>query len=150
MEWVGIIIISSREDNLDSLVGREDKGVLSNVELCGTVEDLVKGRVLGFQVGDTVDVPLSLAGGLLSIIIIMIDKGVKQTTGQRTTTRSKVRVTSGVKTGVGTRGRRSASMRVLSVGPKVMGVVGSWAGAPRYRRMARERVAFSVIVQLNT
>lgn len=67
MEWVSIIIVSGREDNFDSLVSREDEGVLSNIEvvlLSSAFENLLKGRSLGREVGNAVDVPLSLSGSL--------------------------------------------------------------------------------------
>ena len=69
VEWVGIVIISRREDDPDSLVGGKDEGVLSNVEIGGlgsASEDFIERRGLGWKIRDTVDVPLGLSGGLTS------------------------------------------------------------------------------------
>ncbi len=67
VEWMGIVIISGREDDSDVLVGRKDEGVFGDVEIgggCGTCKNFVKSRALGWEIRDAVDVPLSLSGGL--------------------------------------------------------------------------------------
>lgn len=60
-----------REVNLDRLVSGKDECVLGDVEVrgvVGTVQDLNESGDIRGEVGDVVDVPLSLAGGLVSIV----------------------------------------------------------------------------------
>ena len=149
MERVSIVIFRGSEANLDGLSSGEDKGVFSHVEVFwigSTINDFFESRHLRCEVRDSVDVPLSLASGLKTNKrenhFIYREK-INDWRLERTMTRSKVRETSGSTTLVGTRGRRSASTRAPSVGPEVIGVVGSRRGAPAYRKIARERVPFS-------
>lgn len=130
---MSVIIISGREDNFNSLASRKDEGVLSTVEvglLSGAFSDLFESGGDRWEVRDTVNVPLSLAGSLRKIPQSSLIKSSEQGRKIHTTTRSKVMLTSGLTTLVGTRGRRSASMRAPSVGPEVIGAVGSAMGAP--------------------
>lgn len=66
MDRVSIIIIVGREGNINNLVARKNEGVLGDVEVRSIIsasEDLNEGRDDGRDVGDVVDIPLSLAGG---------------------------------------------------------------------------------------
>jgi hypothetical protein len=66
MEWMGVVIISRWEDDSDGLVGGKDEGVFGGIEvslLTGTSKDFIEGRGLRREIGDAVDVPLSLSGG---------------------------------------------------------------------------------------
>ncbi len=68
VEWMGIVIIGGREDNPDGLIGGEDEGVLSSVEIsggCGTCKNLFQSWGLGWEVRDTINVPLGLSGSLV-------------------------------------------------------------------------------------
>ncbi len=64
---MGVVIISGWEDDSDRLVGGEDEGVFGGIEislLTGTSKDFIESRGLRREIGDAVDVPLSLSGGL--------------------------------------------------------------------------------------
>jgi len=133
MEWVSIIIFCRRESNLNSLSSGKDKGVFSHVEIAwisSPIDDFFESGYVRCEIRDSVDVPLSLASGLKQTrekkSLYVQGEKIKDRGLKLTMTKSKVRETSGSTTLVGTRGRRSASTRALSVGPEVMGVVGSW------------------------
>jgi len=133
MEWVSIIIFCRSESNLNSLSSGKDKGVFSHVEIAwisSPIDDFFESGYVRCEIRDSVDVPLSPASGLKQTrekkSLYVQGEKIKDRGLKLTMTKSKVRETSGSTTLVGTRGRRSASTRALSVGPEVMGVVGSW------------------------
>ena len=133
MEWVSIIIFCRSESNLNSLSSGKDKGVFSHVEIAwisSPIDDFFESGYVRCEIRDSVDVPLSPASGLKQTrekkSLYVQGEKIKDRGLKLTMTKSKVRETSGSTTLVGTRGRRSASTRALSVGPEVIGVVGSW------------------------
>jgi len=133
MEWVSIIIFCRSESNLNSLSSGKDKGVFSHVEIAwisSPIDDFFESGYVRCEIRDSVDVPLSPASGLKQTrekkSLYVQGEKINNRGLKLTMTKSKVRETSGSTTLVGTRGRRSASTRALSVGPEVMGVVGSW------------------------
>lgn len=67
------MILLGREVNLDRLVSGKNECVLGDVEVrrvVGTVQDLNESGDVRGKVRDVVDIPLSLAGGLIVVKLV--------------------------------------------------------------------------------
>lgn len=70
-----LIVDTRRENDLHNLVGRENEGVFSDVEVVSTIgafEDLDEGRDFRCEVADIVNVPLGFPSSLMVIVNITL------------------------------------------------------------------------------